>query len=47
MINFVINLPQKNVDVALEEGEMLVGKTNIIRWEVVTWYVFILELWII
>lgn len=28
MINFVINLPQKNVDVALEEGEMLVGKIN-------------------
>lgn len=24
----MINLPQKNVDVALEEGEMLVGKIN-------------------
>ena len=28
MVNSVINLPQKIIDVALEEGEMLVGKTN-------------------
>lgn len=28
MINFVINLPQKNIDVALGEGEMLVQNTN-------------------
>lgn len=28
IVNSVINLPQKIIDVALEEGEMLVGETN-------------------
>ena len=47
MPNVVINLLQKNLDVALEEGEIVAGKTNITRWEVVLKDIFILGFWII